>query len=68
MERRQWIDIEIQESKDLCCFSSVKDSSLDCFDTVNKFIGKKMKESITTKLLMSARKNNQTIQDIDQKR
>ena len=67
MEQRQWIDIEIQESKDPYCFQ-VSNSSLDYFDTVNKFIEKKMEESITTKFLMNARKSNQTIQDIGQTR
>ena len=41
-------------------------SLLDCFDTVSKFVEKKMVESITTKLLMNARRNYQKIQDIGQ--
>ena len=43
-------------------------SLLDCSDTANKFVEKKMVESIATKLLMNARKSNQTIQDIGQTR
>ena len=42
-------------------FSSVKNSSLDFFDTVKKFIEKLMKQSMMTKLLMNARKSNPTI-------
>ena len=55
MEQRQWNDMEVQESKDLYCFQ-VSKFSLDYFDTVNKLIETKMEESITTKLLMNARK------------
>ena len=40
--------------------------SLDCFDTVNKFVEKKMEESMTTTSLKNARKSYQTIQDIGQ--
>ena len=45
-------------------FFNCQNSSLDYFDTVNKFIEKKMEESITTKSLMNARKSNHPIQDI----
>ena len=41
-------------------------SLLDCFDSVNKSIEKKMEESMTTKLLKNARRNYQKIQDICQ--
>ena len=43
-----------------------QNSLLDCFDTVNKLIEKKMQESITTKLSMNAGKSYQTLQDIGQ--
>ena len=39
-----------------------RNSSLDYYDTVKKFIEKMMEQSIMTKLLMSARKSNSTIQ------
>ena len=67
VEQRQWIDIEMQESKDPHCFQ-VSKFILDCFDTVSKLIEKKMQESITTKLLMNARKSYPTILDIGQTR
>ena len=38
-----------------------QNSSLDDFDAVNKLIEKKMEESFVTKLLMNARKSNQTV-------
>ena len=65
VEQRQWIDIEIQESKDLILFKN-QNSLLDCFDIAKKLIDKKMQESITTKLQMNARKNYQAVQDIGQ--
>ena len=65
MGQRQWIDIEIQESKDPHCFQ-VSKFITHCSDTVNKSIEKKMVESITTKILMNARRSYQTIQDIGQ--
>ena len=45
-----------------------QNSWLEYFDTVNKFIEKKMQESITTMLWMNARRSYQTIQDIGQRR
>ena len=45
-----------------------QNSSLDFFDTVNKFVEKKMEESIETKLLLNARQSNPTILVIGQKR
>ena len=45
-----------------------QNSSLDYFDTFKKFIEKMMEQSIMTKLLMNARKDFQTIQDIGQTR
>ena len=43
-----------------------QNSLLDCFDTVNEFVEKKMEESIMTKLLKNVRKSYQTIQDVGQ--
>ena len=45
-----------------------RNSSLDHFDRVNKFIEKKMEESFTSKLLMNARESNSTILNIGQSR
>ena len=50
---------EGEDTYDVFIHSTVfncQNSSLDYFDTVNKFIEKKMEESSTTKLLMNARK------------
>ena len=65
IEHRQWIDIETQEPMVRITYKC-QNSSLDYFDTVNKFIEKKMEQSIATKLLMNARRSNPTIQDIGQ--
>ena len=45
-----------------------RNSSLDCYDTVRKFIEKMMEQSIMTKFLMNARKSNSTILNIGQLR
>ena len=45
-----------------------QNSSLDYFDTVEKFIEKLVQQSIMTKLLMNARNGNPTIQDVGQTR
>ena len=45
-----------------------RNSSLDYYDTVKKFIEKMMEQSIMTKLLMNARKSNSTILNIGQLR
>ena len=45
-----------------------RNSSLDYYDTVKKFIERMMEQSIMTKLLMNARKNNPTILNIGQMR
>ena len=66
VEQRRWIDIETQESNDL--FFQCQNSSLDCLDTVKKFIEKQMEQSIMTKLFMNARGSNPTILDIGQTR
>ena len=65
MKQRQWIDIETQESKDPHCFQ-VSKFFTRLLRHRNKFVEKKMVESITTKLLMNARRNYQKIQDIGQ--
>ena len=43
-----------------------RNSSLDYYDTVKEFNEKLMEQSITTKLLMNARKSNSTIMNIGQ--
>ena len=63
MEQRQWVDIEMQESKDPHCFQ------------MSKFIARLLRqrkqvnrEEDAAKLLMNTRKSCQTIQDIGQTR
>ena len=68
IEQRQWIDIEIQESKGVLLFSSVKIHHSITSTQSKKFIEKKMEECIMTKLSMNARQSNPTIQDIGQTR
>ena len=65
MKQRQWIDIEIQESKDLHCFQESKfiDRLLRHSKQVRR---ERMEESTTTKLLKKTRKSYQTIQDTGQ--
>ena len=45
-----------------------RNSPLDYYDTVKKFIEKMMEQSCMTKLLMNARKNNSTIPNIGMRR
>ena len=47
-------------------FFKCRNSSLDYYDTVKEFNEKLMEQSITTKLLMNARKSNSTIMNIGQ--
>ena len=64
---RQWNDIGTQESMILVVFKC-RNSSLDDYDTVKKFIEKMMEQSIMTKLLMNARTSYPTILNIGQTR
>ena len=55
LEQRQWIDIEIQESKDPYCFQ-VSKFITRLLRHSQKLIEKKMHQSFTTKLWMNAKK------------
>ena len=65
--QRKWMDIETQEPMILIVLK-FRNSSLDYYDTVKKFIEKMMEQSIMTQLLVNARKSNSTTVNIGQLR
>ena len=56
MNRDNGLTLKYRNRRMLIVFKR-QNSLLDCFDTVNKFVEKKMVESIATKLLVNARRN-----------